>query len=108
MPSNAAEMTPGSSSWRERMCMASAIARPSLHTEELNGQFGVKYASFVSQGFDGIEPGGLDGGVEAEEEAHTHRNCDADKDGPERHGGRKFGNEKIDEQTQPQTDHDAD
>src|SRR5207249_5708444 len=53
----------------------------------------------VAQGFDGVEAGGLDGGVHSEDQADAHGDAHGEHNGPEWNGGWQSGDRKIDKQT---------
>src|ERR1700675_2834780 len=62
----------------------------------------------VAQGFYGIEPRGLDGGVHAEEEADAHGDAHGENDGPKRDRRRQAGYSKVDQEADTTTEQDAD
>src|SRR6202158_1598901 len=62
----------------------------------------------VAQGLDGIDSGGFDGGVYAEEEAHAHGDAHGEHHGPERNRRRKTGHGKVDQQTDAAAEQHAD
>ena len=57
----------------------------------------------VAEGFDGVEAGGFDGRVHAEDEADAHGDGDGEDDGPKRDGRGKRRNSQIDEQADGNT-----
>src|SRR6266446_7558955 len=62
----------------------------------------------VTQGFDGIEACGFDGGVHAKEKADAHGNAHGKNYGPKRNRRRQAGHGKVDQQADAAAEQNAD